>query len=190
MSPWKREIDSPTLILYLPSIVCWSCRWQKDKSDKLKTFCVELRGHPGHLWRCTISRGGRGTSLLEGTWHLVANLKTSDWSRKRLERGRKKVFFKQYFSIFVGTRFIYNVFVPQLLSSVQLFVTPIISSSVYEISQATILEWGVISFSKESSWPKDPVQVFWVFWVRRWNFSNKHHLGSPIYVHDLHGEGS
>ena len=46
-----------------------------------------------------------------------------------------------------------------LLSHVQLFCNPrdfnLPGSSVHEISQARILEWVAISFSRGSSWPKD-----------------------------------
>ena len=35
-------------------------------------------------------------------------------------------------------------------------------SSVHGISQARILEWVAISFSRGSSWPRDGTQVFWI----------------------------
>ena len=46
-----------------------------------------------------------------------------------------------------------------------LFSTPWISppgSSVHGISQARILEWVAISFSRGSSWPRDQIQVSWL----------------------------
>ena len=51
-----------------------------------------------------------------------------------------------------------------LLSRVQLFVTPWTvcsssGSSVHGISQATIVEWVAISFSRESSWPRDRTHI-------------------------------
>ena len=46
-----------------------------------------------------------------------------------------------------------------MLSCVRLFVTPIDCNlpgySVYEFLQAKILEWGAISYSRGSSWPRD-----------------------------------
>ena len=35
-------------------------------------------------------------------------------------------------------------------------------SSVYEISQARILEWVVIPFSRGSFWPRDQIQVSYI----------------------------
>ena len=35
-------------------------------------------------------------------------------------------------------------------------------SSIYWISQAIILEWVAISFSRESSWPRDQTQVSYI----------------------------
>ena len=53
--------------------------------------------------------------------------------------------------------------VVQVLRCVQLFCDPIHCSllgfSVHHISQARILEWVAISFSRVSSWPRDPPQV-------------------------------
>ena len=54
------------------------------------------------------------------------------------------------------------------LSHVQLFVTLDYSppgSSVHEISQARILKWVVISFSRGSSYPRDQTCDSWVFWM-------------------------
>ena len=51
-----------------------------------------------------------------------------------------------------------TVVIVQLLSHVRLFVTPWTiarGSSVHGISQARILEWVAISFSRRSSWPRD-----------------------------------
>ena len=52
-----------------------------------------------------------------------------------------------------------SIVVVYLLSHVQLFCNPrdfnLPGSSVHEISQARILEWVDISFSRGSSWPKD-----------------------------------
>ena len=45
-------------------------------------------------------------------------------------------------------------------SHVQLCATP--GSSVHEISQARILEWVAISFSRGSSQPRDWTQVSWI----------------------------
>ena len=51
----------------------------------------------------------------------------------------------------------------QPLNCVQLFCDPIYcslpGSSVHGISQVRILEWVAISFSRVSSWPRDPTQV-------------------------------
>ena len=49
-------------------------------------------------------------------------------------------------------------------------------SSVHEISQTRRLEWVVISYSRESSWPRDRTQVSCVFCIGRWILY--HHLGS------------
>ena len=35
-------------------------------------------------------------------------------------------------------------------------------TSVHGISQATVLEWVAISFSRQSSWPKDRTLVSWI----------------------------
>ena len=43
-------------------------------------------------------------------------------------------------------------------------------SSVHGIFQARILEWVAISFSKESSWPRDWTQVFCISCTDRWVF--------------------
>ena len=42
------------------------------------------------------------------------------------------------------------------------------SSSVHGISQARILEWVAISFSRGSSWPKDQTHISWVSRLGRW----------------------
>ena len=51
-------------------------------------------------------------------------------------------------------------------SCAQLFFDPINCSptgfSVHGISQATILEWVAISFSRKSSWPRDWIRVSWI----------------------------
>ena len=41
------------------------------------------------------------------------------------------------------------------------------SSSVHEISQARILEWVAISFSRGSSWPRDGTRVSCIFCIGR-----------------------
>ena len=41
-------------------------------------------------------------------------------------------------------------------------------SSVHGISQARTLEWVAISFSRESSWPRDQIQVSCVSYISRW----------------------
>ena len=35
-------------------------------------------------------------------------------------------------------------------------------SSVHKILQARMLEWVVISFSRESSWPRNQTKVSWI----------------------------
>ena len=53
-----------------------------------------------------------------------------------------------------------------VLSRVQLFLTPMDcsppGSSVHGIFQAGILEWVAISFSRESSWPRDQTCIIYV----------------------------
>jgi len=68
----------------------------------------------------------------------------------------------------MSTLAIFNtvVVIVQLLSHVQVFVTPWAvarGSSVHGISQARILEWIAISFSRRSSWPRDWTHVSCVF---------------------------
>ena len=41
-------------------------------------------------------------------------------------------------------------------------------SSVHGITQASVLEWVAISFSRESSVPRDQTQVFYVSFTGRW----------------------
>ena len=53
-------------------------------------------------------------------------------------------------------------------------------SSVHEISQARILEWVVMAFSRESSQPRDGTLIFYVFCIGRWSLYHYHLLGSPI----------
>ena len=54
------------------------------------------------------------------------------------------------------------------LSRVQLFVTPmdrsLPGSSVYEISEAGILEWVAISFSRGFSQPRNCTQVYAIYY--------------------------
>ena len=65
--------------------------------------------------------------------------------------------------------------IKQELSHVWLFTTPwsLPDSSVHWISQARILEWVAIPFSRESSWPRDQTQVssiadrFFIIWAAR-----------------------
>ena len=51
-------------------------------------------------------------------------------------------------------------------------------SSVHEISQARILEWVVISFSRESSQPRDQTCVSYVSWIAGRFFTPLSHQGS------------
>ena len=69
-----------------------------------------------------------------------------------------------------------KLFVVQPLSCVQLFCS-LPGFSVHGISQARILEWVAISFSRVSSWPRDPTQVsyigrqilcHWATWLSWW----------------------
>ena len=79
-------------------------------------------------------------------------------------------FFNTIIYIYINLKFLTTCFFRQLkslvvqaLSCVQLFCDPIYYSlpgfSVHDISQARILEWVAISFSRVSSWPRDPPQV-------------------------------
>ena len=45
-------------------------------------------------------------------------------------------------------------------------------SSVHGISQARILEWVAISYSRGSSWPRDWTHVSWCSWIGRWIFNH------------------
>ena len=49
-------------------------------------------------------------------------------------------------------------------------------SSVHGISQIRILEWGAISFSRRSSWPRDWIHVFC---IGRWILTTES-LGEPV----------
>ena len=64
----------------------------------------------------------------------------------------------------------------QSLSHVWVFATPWIvacqGSSVHGISQARILEWVAISFSRGSSLPKDQTHVSWFSCIDRWILYN------------------
>ena len=68
----------------------------------------------------------------------------------------------------------------QLLSHVQLFVTPwtiaLPSDSVHGVFKARILEWVAISFSRGSSQPRDQTHVSC---MGRWILLPLKHLGSP-----------
>ena len=54
-------------------------------------------------------------------------------------------------------------------------------SSVHEISQAKILAWVAISFSRGSSQPRDQTSISW---IGRWTLSLSH-LGSPWKPHSM-----
>ena len=71
------------------------------------------------------------------------------------------------------------------LSRVRLFETPWTvcsppASSVRGIFQARILEWGAISFSRESSQPKEQTHVSCVSCIGRQILY--HHVGSPSHI--------
>ena len=51
-------------------------------------------------------------------------------------------------------------------------------SSVHGIFQARILEWGMISYSRGSSQPRDPTCISW---NSRWILYHKHLLGSASF---------
>ena len=51
-------------------------------------------------------------------------------------------------------------------------------SSVHGISQARILEWAAISFSRGSSWPRNQTWVYWIFCIGRWVLYLLSHWGS------------
>ena len=70
-----------------------------------------------------------------------------------------------------------HVFVVCSLSCVWFFCNPMdyssSGSSVHGISQARILEWVAISFSKGSSQPRDQTHVFrWIFY--HWDYREAH----------------
>ena len=52
-------------------------------------------------------------------------------------------------------------------------------SSVHGFFQARILEWVAISFSSESSQPKDQTHISYVFCIDRQAPYHEPHLGSP-----------
>ena len=52
-------------------------------------------------------------------------------------------------------------------------------SSVHGISQARILEWVAMPFSRGSSQPRDQTQVSYISCIDRWVPYHKCHLGSP-----------
>ena len=63
-------------------------------------------------------------------------------------------------------------------SRVWLFVTPwTVGSSVHEILQVRILEWVAISFSRESSWPRDGTCISYISCTGMQVLSG--HPGSP-----------
>jgi len=70
-----------------------------------------------------------------------------------------------------------------VLSHNWLFATPmdcsIPDSSVHGISQARILEWVAISFSRVSSWPKDQTHISCISCIGRWILYHPCHLRSP-----------
>ena len=51
-------------------------------------------------------------------------------------------------------------------------------SSVHGFSQARILEWVPISYSRGSSWSRDRTSISCIFWIGRWILYHWHHLGS------------
>ena len=55
-------------------------------------------------------------------------------------------------------------------------------SSVHGISQARILEWVAVSFSRGSSWPKDWTHVSFISCNGKWIFYHWA-TGKPIYVY-------
>ena len=76
-----------------------------------------------------------------------------------------------------------------VLSRVWLFSTPWTAacpgSSVHGISQARILEWVAISYSRGSSWPRDEIHVSDITGIGKWIFfffSPLRHLGSPFNI--------
>ena len=75
----------------------------------------------------------------------------------------------------------------RLLSCVPLFVTPWTiacqGSSVHGISQARILEWVAISFSKGSSRTRDWTYIPWVSCICGWILHHWATLEAPVYVY-------
>ena len=55
-------------------------------------------------------------------------------------------------------------------------------SSVHGISQARVLEWVAISFSRGSSWPRDRTCASCISCTGRWILYHLSHLGSPCQV--------
>ena len=53
-------------------------------------------------------------------------------------------------------------------------------SSVHGISQARILEWAAISFSRVSSWPRDRTHISCVSCICRWILYPLSHLRKPF----------
>ena len=78
-----------------------------------------------------------------------------------------------------------------VLSGVRLFTTSwtsLPSSSVHVFFQARILEWGAISFSKESAPPRDGAQVLCVSCIFRQILYHSASPGKPIYfIHCING---
>ena len=77
-----------------------------------------------------------------------------------------------------------------LLGRVQLFATPWTSlpgSSVHGSSLARIVEWVVISFSRESSWPRDRMGISYISCIEKWILYHLPlcHLGSPTVTPDV-----
>ena len=58
-------------------------------------------------------------------------------------------------------------------------------SSVHGIFQARILEWVAISFSRESSQPRDQIHISYVACIGMWILYHKHHLGCSDRLLDL-----
>ena len=66
---------------------------------------------------------------------------------------------------YISTMDYLDVAIFQSLNCVWLFCNPmdcnLPGSSIHGISQARILEWVAISFSRGSSWPRDQTCIFW-----------------------------
>ena len=75
----------------------------------------------------------------------------------------------------------------QSLSYVWLFATP--WTVTYQASlpisnfQARVLDWGAISYSRGSSWPRDWTRLSRVIFVCGWILHHWRHLGSPHRLH-------